>query len=102
MGKQIRVEIVPWLTELAGESHSRRLIIQEELGGEGTVREVLAGLGRRYPALGRVLLDAETGGVGGHVSIIVNDKLLDLAGGLEAKLKEGDTLVLLPAFQGGN
>jgi len=102
MGEQIRIEIIPWLTELAGESRSRRLIVQEELGGEGTVREVLMRLGQRYPTLGRLLLDPETGEVGGQVNVVVNDKLLDLAGGLEAKLKEGDTLVLLPAFQGGN
>ena len=101
MGEQIRIEIVPWLTDLLGEARSRRVIIEEELGGKRTVREVLGRLGQRYPALGRVLLDPETGGLGSVASVIVNDQLLDLAGGLEAKLKEGDTLVLLPAFQGG-
>jgi len=36
-----------------------------------------------------------------HVEVVLNDRLLDLRGGLEAELEPGDVLTFLPAHAGG-
>jgi molybdopterin converting factor small subunit len=36
-----------------------------------------------------------------HVEVVLNDRVLDLQGGLAASLKSGDVLVFLPAHAGG-
>src|SRR5690349_12198283 len=36
-----------------------------------------------------------------HVEIVLNDRVLDLQGGLDAPLKDGDVLSFLPAHAGG-
>jgi molybdopterin converting factor small subunit len=34
--------------------------------------------------------------------VVLNDRLLDLAGGLRARLQDGDKLAIVPALAGGN
>jgi molybdopterin converting factor small subunit len=36
-----------------------------------------------------------------HVEVVLNDRVLDLQGGLDAVLQPGDTLTFLPAHAGG-
>jgi molybdopterin converting factor small subunit len=36
-----------------------------------------------------------------HVEVVLNERLLDLQGGLDATLKPGDILTFLPAHAGG-
>jgi molybdopterin converting factor small subunit len=37
-----------------------------------------------------------------HVEVVLNDRVLDLQGGLDAVLSEGDVLTFLPAHAGGD
>jgi len=37
----------------------------------------------------------------GHISLILNGTFLELSGGLEARLKPGDTVRLMLGFSGG-
>jgi molybdopterin converting factor small subunit len=47
------------------------------------------------------LFDAATRSLPEHVEVVLNDRVLDLQGGIEAKLHEGDVLAFLPAHAGG-
>ena len=47
------------------------------------------------------LFNTKTGNLSDHISILLNGKFYELSGGLEAKLKPGDTLRLMLAFSGG-
>jgi molybdopterin converting factor small subunit len=52
---------------------------------------------RRYEPL----FDSQTQSLPEHVEVVLNDRVLDLQGGLEAPLAEGDVLTFLPAHAGG-
>ena len=101
MTGRVRIEVIPWLTSLLGSVASGRVILEERLPPGATVRRVLVRLGEEHPSLGNVLFDRDTGTLGWQVSVVLNDRLLELAGGLDAELRDGDTVTLLPAFQGG-
>ena len=72
-----------------------------ELGaGVGTVRDVLARLRARAPAVyDRVV--TETGAVRTHVNVFVGSEDIRWAQGLETRVPEGSEVVILPAVSGG-
>lgn len=64
-----------------------------------TVGELIADLGSTYDGIGERLL--EDGEVRRFINIYVNDEDIRFAGGLNAELSDGDTVVILPAVAGG-
>jgi molybdopterin synthase sulfur carrier subunit len=65
-----------------------------------TVRDVLAEVGRDYPALYVNVCD-ETGAVRRHINIFVNDDHMRDVNGLDSALGPGDVVTILPAVSGG-
>ena len=87
-----RVRIPPTLrNEVGGE---------RELVGEGeTVREVLEDLSFRYPALEAQLFDG--GSLAPFVNVYLGGEDVRTLDGLETRVRENSTLILLPAMAGG-
>jgi molybdopterin converting factor small subunit len=96
----IRLEILPWLSRSFDGESATRAVLQWEIAAGATVRDVLDQLATQHPLFAHTLYD-DRGQVATHVSIIVNNRLYELAGGLEAELQPGDVVCLLPAFSGG-
>lgn len=70
-----------------------------ELPG-ATVREVLLQLGKGHGALyGRVC--GPSGEVLSHVNIYLNEVDIRSLGGLDARIEDGDEMLLVPAIAGG-
>jgi sulfur-carrier protein len=69
-----------------------------EARGE-TVREVIEDLAERYPPLGDQLLDA--GELVSHVNVYVDGEDVRTRDGLETRVRNGASLILLPAMAGG-
>ena len=65
-----------------------------------SLREVLAKLERRHPALHRSVCD-ETGTVRRHVNLFVNTNHMRDQNGLDTPLAPGDVVTILPAVSGG-
>ena len=65
-----------------------------------TVREVLADLTRRYPGFGAALFEAD-GELRRFVNVYLNDEDVRYLGGLEAMVRDGETVSILPAVAGG-
>lgn len=57
----------------------------------------LVGADNRYA----LLFDAQAQLLPEYVEVVLNDRVLDLQGGLNAVLQPGDTLTFLPAHAGG-
>jgi sulfur-carrier protein len=81
--------------------------LRGEVGGErqveahgGTVREVLEDLAERYPALAPQLF--ENGGVAPFVNVYLRGEDVRTLDGTETPVREGDTVILLPAMAGGS
>jgi MoaD family protein len=69
--------------------------------GDGpTVRDLLQDLEGRYPGLTAGIV-SEDGGLHRFVNLYVNDEDVRYLGSLEAEVKEGDTVAILPAVAGG-
>jgi molybdopterin converting factor small subunit len=96
----IRLEILPWLSRAFEGEGAGRVVLERPIGEGARVRDVLDQLVADYPSFAAILYDPD-GGLARHVSVIVNNRLYELAGGLEARVRPGDTVSLLPAFSGG-
>lgn len=97
----VNIELIPWLTDLLDQPQSRRVSWKEEISQEESVRCLLSRLHHSYPRLMAAVYSVEYGRLTGRVNLILNDRALELAGGLDATLREGDRLVLVPAYTGG-
>jgi molybdopterin synthase sulfur carrier subunit len=77
--------------------------VEANVTGNGhatTVRDLLDHLGRRYPGLtDRIVTDQ--GGLHRFVNLYVNGEDVRYLGALDAHVKEGDTVAILPAVAGG-
>ncbi|MDO8673920.1 MAG: hypothetical protein Q7O66_21115 [Dehalococcoidia bacterium] len=98
---RIRIEIIPWLTRSFGQRGSSRLILEEEIDNETGMIDFLTNLSKKYPAVGVAIVDLQAGQLFDHVEIVHNDVLLGGKVVLEQVVRDGDTLVFLPAFAGG-
>ncbi|HEY3105970.1 MAG TPA: pyridoxal-phosphate dependent enzyme [Gaiellaceae bacterium] len=88
-----RVRIPPTLRDDAGGAR------EVEASGE-TLRELLADLAVRFPSLGRQVLE-DGDGLAPYVTVYVDNEDVRTLEGLETRVREGATVILLPAMAGG-
>ena len=72
-----------------------------EADGGGTLRDVLQTLEDRYPGF-RERIVTGGGELLRFVNVYVNDEDVRYLGSLEARVREGDTVSILPAVAGGS
>ncbi len=72
---------------------------REVVAGGDTVREVLEAVGERYPALGTRIWENDD--VAEYVNVYLDGEDVRTLGGLETPVREGSSLILLPAMAGG-
>ncbi len=82
-------------------------VLRPSVGGEkevqaegGNVGEVLRSLASDHPATESQLFSGE-GQLNRYVNVYLNDEDVRVLDGLDTGVKEGDTLVILPAMAGG-
>jgi molybdopterin converting factor small subunit len=83
-----------------GRRRGTRIIVSVPCDRATPVTDVLSALvnaDARY----ELLFDPRAQHLPEHVEVVLNDRVLDLQGGLSAILKPGDVLTFLPAHAGG-
>jgi sulfur-carrier protein len=82
-------------------------VLQAHTGGQAEVEasgadvgEVLRALTAEHPATGEQLF-GEDGDLNRYVNVYLNDEDVRVLDGLGTTVKEGDTVVILPAMAGG-
>ena len=98
---RVRLEIMPGLSHYLALERPGRVVLEKEVNDGATVRDLLEEISSRNPEFKETLFDAGTGNLAVHISLILNGSFLELTGGLEARLKPGDTIRLMLAFSGG-
>jgi sulfur-carrier protein len=68
-------------------------------GSGDTLADLITDLESRYPGLKDRLVDAS--GLRRFINVYVNDQDVRFLGGLDAPLKDGDSVTVLPAVAGG-
>ena len=97
----VRVELMSWLSRYFGAERRGSVVLEKEMANGATVKDLLEELSSDNQEFRDILFDSSTGRPGGYMTIILNGRLLELAGGLETKLKSGDTILLMAALAGG-
>jgi molybdopterin converting factor small subunit len=97
----VRLEVMTGLHGYFGVESSGRVVLEREVSEGTTVGNLLEEIVSQNQGFQQVIFDGTTGGLAGHVFVILNGRLLELSGGLEAKLKEGDTIRLMAGIGGG-
>ncbi len=72
----------------------------EVSAGEGTLREVIAGLDAAYPGIGGRIVD-DTGKLRRFVNVYVDDEDVRFAQGLDTPVPAGTHVSVIPAVAGG-
>ncbi len=73
---------------------------QKAVSAEGaTLSAVITSLDSNYAGLGERLL--ENGALRRFINVYINDEDVRFLGGLEAPIKDGDSITILPAVAGG-
>lgn len=73
---------------------------QKAVSAEGaTLSAVITNLDSNYAGLGERLL--ENGALRRFINVYINDEDVRFLGGLEAPIKDGDSITVLPAVAGG-
>lgn len=97
----VQIEVIPWLTDLLEEHGSGRARWREGIEPGDTVGALIARLHRSHARLAEAVFNLEEGHLTGLVNLLLNDRALELAGGVDAVLRDGDRLTLIPAYAGG-
>ena len=98
---RVRLEIMPWLSRYFGADGSGRVILDREVRDGATVSDLLEEIASQNPELREVLFAAKNRRLPGHIILILNGRFVQLAGGLDATLRSGDTIRLMPTLGGG-
>ena len=89
----IQVKVPALLQKLVGDSRS--------VPAEGeTVGEVLDNMESQYPGFKARLID-EKGEIHQFINLYLNDEDIRFLNGINAPVKDGDTITILPAVAGG-
>ncbi|MEE8443522.1 MAG: MoaD/ThiS family protein [Dehalococcoidia bacterium] len=99
---RIKLEVISWLTRAFSSKESSRLVLEEAVEAGNTVRDLFDRLAAENPVFAEYVFNREKQEITGHVSVIFNDRILELLDGLDTEVKDGDTVTLLPAFSGGS
>lgn len=97
---RIKVEILPWLSNSMRPGHIGSIRFEHELAGS-SFRDLLDELARDDAAFAELIYDPQSGDMKYPAQGIVNGKLLEFLGGLDARLSAGDTATFIATYTGG-
>lgn len=97
----IKIEVLSWMARAFGQQESGRVILDHPVEEGETVGQLFQRLTQEYDRFGELVYDAKSGRLRDQVNVVINDRMLALAKGLDTPLTDGDVLVLIPAYAGG-
>jgi len=97
----VRVELLSWLADTLETGRASQNTFEEDLGDCRTVRDLLSRYARMHPEFQRLVFDVRTLSLSPRVAIFRNGRQIELEGGIETTLSDGDRLVLVPVLAGG-
>jgi len=98
---KVQLKIPPWIASMLNAQGSDWLILEKEIGEETTIGGLLADLTSSYTDFRKVVFNPYVGTVSDQLIVILNNSLLQGPDVTEAKLNDGDSVMLLPVYTGG-
>ena len=101
MGR-ILLEVFPSLAETLGiEGKHEEAVSAQEIAAGFSIRDFLGRLCARYPRFNEFVFNSNDDELSDQTIIFLNGRNLGLIEGLDTRLKDGDTLTLIPFVEGG-
>ncbi len=100
MGR-VQLKITPSLASIFNASDSDWLVLEPEIGEGATIGDLFANLASTYTDFRKVVFDTDKGKVSDQVIVVLNDSLVQFSNVTEARLNDGDSVILLPVYTGG-
>ena len=97
----IRVEAIAWLARALGHQGAGRLVFERTLPPGADLAHLLRSLAQEHPPFADYALAGDGSLSCPHLCITVNGEVVALPLELGRELRDGDLVVILPAFAGG-
>ncbi len=97
----VTVKVTRWLCQQMNAAPPNPEGIPVAAAEGESVRDLLCRLATERGGLWKAFLDDQGREVGGHVLVILNDRLVNPADRRESTLRNGDQVLLLPMIEGG-
>ncbi|MFC1937549.1 MoaD/ThiS family protein [Chloroflexota bacterium] len=97
----VQLKITSALASVLRSQGSDWLILEKEVAEGATIGDLLADLAPDYHNFRHAVFDPDTRQISEEVMIILNDSLLQFPDATEARLTNGDRVMLALVFSGG-
>jgi molybdopterin converting factor small subunit len=97
----VQLEILPGLNASVGGNGVDSVIFNKEMEEGSTVGDVIRKLANEYQDFGDIFFDTQTNKLSGQVTVVLNDRLLEVLKALDTEIKHGDIIRLFPLIAGG-
>lgn len=99
---KVTLKITPSLAWLADARNSDWVTLEKEMPEDATIADLVQNLTSNSAGFRRMLIDPETGKMSEQIELILNQSLIQFSRDMETtRLKNGDTVTLLPVYAGG-
>jgi molybdopterin converting factor small subunit len=100
MGK-VQLKMAPPFASMLGVKNYDWLTVEKNIGEGTTVRDLLAELASSHAEFRKTAFNPETGKISNQVMLILNDSFMHFTDVTEARLNDGDSIVMIPVYDGG-
>ena len=98
---RIQIEAIAWLARALGHRGAGRLTFERTLPPDADLAHLLAGLAHEHPEFADYALAADGSLSCPHLCVTLNGEVVAVPRELGRELRDGDVVVILPAFAGG-
>ncbi len=98
---KVRLKFPASFASMLNAQGSDLVVLEKEIGEGTTIGDLLADLAFSYTGFRKVIFNPDIGKISDQVNVILNDSLLQFPDVTEAKLNDGDSIIILPVYAGG-
>jgi len=96
----VKLEVFGWVAAACGYNQGVNLQVEEDVEDGATVYKMLLRVAKKDPCFGKVVFNRDMSLQSG-ISVVLNGKILGQPTFLDSRVEDGDTVMLLPAIDGG-
>jgi len=98
---RVHLRVPPWIASMLDKQGSEWLVFDKDINEGATIGDLLTEFASNHADFRQVVFDPDIGRVSDQVLVFINDSLLQFPDMTEAKLSDGDRIILLPVYAGG-
>ncbi|MBI4181098.1 MAG: MoaD/ThiS family protein [Chloroflexi bacterium] len=98
---KVQLRMPSGITGILKDEVSDWFVLEKEVAEGATIADLLVGLTSSDDSFLKVVFNPDTGKVGDQIMVFLNENLLQGPKITAIKLKDGDTVMLLPIYAGG-